>query len=103
MNVYTHPFILCKNSLFHTDGITPFVIKVLGDKQRMSRFCFSFPSSSAASEASDGAVTKAHSWRDPEKRKTALVQFVRKHLFDLQICKTCSKDHEYVIHRFEIR
>lgn len=73
MNVYTHPFILCKNCLFHTHGITPSVIKVLGDKQRMSQFCFLFPPSSAASEASDGAVTKAHSRRDPEKRTTALV------------------------------
>lgn len=61
MNVYTHLFILCKNSLFHTHGITPSVRKVLGDKQRLSRFCFSFPPSPAASEASDGAVTKAHS------------------------------------------
>lgn len=31
-------------------------------------FALSFPSSSAASEASDGTLTKAHSGRDPERK-----------------------------------
>lgn len=32
-------------------------------------FAVSFPPSSAASEASDGAMTKAHSGRDPERKQ----------------------------------